>query len=614
MPGSAYTVIASNANTADQVIVNTFRGDDAAQISSTTGKGSTHINTGAGPAENGGDNQITVGSASDQGLDLIEGPLFIDAGNGKKNSLTFTEAASLAGDTLTLTNDSLIRNVPLPPGSPPPTVPVREGTEDRYDFTISYKATNGAFGAGIALDATRGTDTVYVASTPRNASMVTINTEAANLAVGDPRDQDLVVFGYDGQNPSDPEGKSTLDQILSPVTVQGGGSSSGSAATEIIVADEGANKAETYMLEAEELSRSNAAPIYFNKNSAVDTQLLDLTLEAGPLGNHITIAGTNAATAAAPNTTLGGTVVDTGKGNDTIDVQDGSGTLNSILGPLFVNGQFGTDSMTVNDTGSGLGQTYQLGLSHDSSGHVTGGTFLRAKSQLLPPVNISFSGISSLKFAASDLTKAPASASNSIAVAGTDAKTEIDTEGGANKVTVTGFNAIQFPLTLKAKAGATNSLTVDDSAATAPGTYTVTNKVIEETATNAINYANYSQVTLLPAQAQKDQVNVQSTAAGTSYTIGADLDSGANAYIVGDTSNTLDQILGTLQFKGLRSTLTLNDQGSLQHEQYGIYSDHVTRGSTSIGFNDLALTLNGGDSPLGNLVTVHGAPAPCLST
>ena len=619
-PAASYTVNAAIPNSGDTVTVNTYAGNDQAQVFSTAGLGSTYLNTGAGGGP-GGDNQIVVGDATaSAGLDSIEGPLFIDAGNGLHNSLTFTEASALAGDTLTLTNDALIRY------SATKSVPLqgdrrRHGSEMRYAFQISYKVTGGAFepgtGAGetgIELDTTRGMDTVYVPNTLARTK-VTIDTEDALTATGDTRDQDQVIFGYDGGNPNDPESASTLDGLLSPVTVVGGGSAGGRPLTSVIVADEAADAPETYTLSASELDRGTAR-IFFNQDSAaVNTQLLDLMLNAGPLGNTIDVQSTNAATAAAPQTTLGGTTINAGSGNNTILVTD-AGSLKGMQGPLVVNGGAGTNALTVDDSADTVAQSYFLGLSTSSTGQVTGGT-LDARYQVngvneifVFPVSIAYSALTSVKFAASNLTNAPTSTNTSIMISGTPSSTttEVDTEGGTNNVTVTNLHLIQGGLTLQAQAGAANSLTVDDSAATTAGTYTVTGGTVQGQGSVPIAYANFAQFSLLPAQSGNDTVDVQSTAAQTSYVIGSNQDSGTNAFVVGDSEETLDEILGAVQFAStVRDTLTVDDHGSTQAEEYDVDNDQVVRtGSAAIGFTDLAtLSIDGGSG--GNLIRILSA-------
>ena len=83
----AYSVAAAITNPNDALTVDTFEGDDLVHVISTTGPGSTHINTGAqkditgAGTGAGGNNRIIVGYDPIYGpsLDFIGGPLFIDA-------------------------------------------------------------------------------------------------------------------------------------------------------------------------------------------------------------------------------------------------------------------------------------------------------------------------------------------------------------------------------------------------------------------------------------------------------------------------------------------------------------------------------------------------------
>ena len=243
-----YNVAAAITNPLDSLTVNTYQGDDQVNVLSTTGPGSTHVNTGAGSGP-GGNNQIVVGSGPGDilpdFLDDIQGELFIDAGNGTGNSLLISDSATNDPDTLVLTNDSLVRYAPLSNVS-------REGdfpAHKRYPFVISYTATGGAYGAGIELDATMGSDTIYVPSTPRGTS-VTIDTGTSDgTAIGNPPPgpnppHDQVFIGFDGVNPNgppNPESLSTLDGILSPVNIVGEGVAYSLASqTDITIADEAA--------------------------------------------------------------------------------------------------------------------------------------------------------------------------------------------------------------------------------------------------------------------------------------------------------------------------------------------------------------------------------------
>ena len=142
-----YTVAAAITNPGDKLTVNLYGGNNVVQVNSTAGPGGTIIDADTGDGQVG-NNQFTVGNAGDPfGLDNIQGPLSIDAGNGTGNSIKFTEATAYAGDTLTLTNNSLIRyspsavwGIPAPKGAGYKPIPAHT----RYPFTISYKATGGA--------------------------------------------------------------------------------------------------------------------------------------------------------------------------------------------------------------------------------------------------------------------------------------------------------------------------------------------------------------------------------------------------------------------------------------------------------------------------------------
>jgi hypothetical protein len=396
-----YHVAAAITNPLDSLTVNTYQGNDQVNVLSTTGPGSTHINTGAGSGP-GGNNQFVVGNGAGDilpnFLDDIQGALFIDAGNGTGNSLLFSDSATTDPDTLVLTSDSLVRYAALSSVS-------REGdfpAHKRYPFVISYTATGGAFGAGIELDTTLGSDTIYVPSTPRGTS-VTIDTGTSDgAAVSNPPPgpnppHDQVFVGFDGVNPNgppNPESLSTLAGILSPVNVVGEGfASSLDSQTDLTIADEAASTTVNYTLNTTELQSDDSASINFNQSPS-GVLLTNLVLMAGA-NAHVAVLG--ASTAAT-------TTVDAGPGNNTILVSD-AGSLAPLRGLLVVNGGAGTNLLTVDDSADTATQSFNLGVTTGASGKVTGGTL--SASYSVPamtfggiaqryPIGIEYSAISTL--------------------------------------------------------------------------------------------------------------------------------------------------------------------------------------------------------------------------
>ena len=337
----------------------------------------------------------------------------------------------------------------------------------RAAFTISYTATGGAFGGtaatantplipGVELDTTEANDTIYVASTPAQSN-VTINAEGTTFGAGPNSPGNQVFVGFDGGNTNDPESASTLNGILSPVTVVG------QASTNLVVADEAAPGPESYGVYAGELT-SRAAPIFFNQSSNVNDQLTDLTLFAGPNGNRIHVGSTNEATT---------TTVNAGPGTNMIQVYNDAppsftGVLNldAIAGPLVVTGGGGTNTLEIDDSASAYPETYTLGVATNAMGQITGGTFSRAAEsvQIVPnvfiaqiPVSISYSAIARLMFGSSgaETLGFDGPTGNTINVTGTVAGTTtvINADGViTNQVTVTNLSQIQGGLTLAGSA------------------------------------------------------------------------------------------------------------------------------------------------------------------
>jgi hypothetical protein len=391
-----YSVAAAITNPLDTLTINTYQGSDLVNVLSTTGPGSTHINTGAGGGP-GGNNQIAVGNgpASTYGnlLDDIQGPLFIDAGNGTGNSLLFSDSASSIGDTLVLTNNALTRYTALSK------VPKQNDTpaHKRYPFVISYTATGGAYRGGIELDATKGNDTLYVASVPAGSN-VTINTESSSLVAGNPAaSADQVFVGFDGANPNGPANPisaSRLAGILSPVNIIGEGYLSGitTASTDVTIADEASERLATYTLDATELDSdlNHHGPITFNQSPS-GVFLTNLTFMAGS-DSTIDVRDTHSGTT---------TTVNAGPGNNKIVVGD-LGSLAGIQGPLVVNGGTGQNVLEVSDAADTGFQSYTLGVTADANKQLTIGTLGNYYIEYGPyaaiavPLSIDYSAISTL--------------------------------------------------------------------------------------------------------------------------------------------------------------------------------------------------------------------------
>ena len=125
---------------------------------------------------------------------------------------------------------------------------------------------------------------------------------------------------------------STLDQIRSPLTING----AGGVLNTLNIHDQGTTAAHTFSLTATALTRAGGPAINF------DSQL-SVNFYGGSGGNII-------------NVTAASAIVNAGMGNDTINVGTSSGTLTG-LGTTRVQGQGGIDSLLLNGAGETVGQT-----------------------------------------------------------------------------------------------------------------------------------------------------------------------------------------------------------------------------------------------------------------
>jgi hypothetical protein len=620
----------------DDLHVNTFGGNDVVTIRSTqpditvpTTGGHVYVNTGAG------DDTITVGDANNGGLNNFFGPLDVDAGAGH-NQITFDDSGSLVHDTVTLTASQLIRYTRTATVTNPETEP-----QTGYPFIINYQASHGGdFLQGVVFNTSLGSTDLYLPETGTNAS-VTVNARGGLL-----NSHDKIYVGFDGAFPAGKNqltiqniplsplfpttrAASTLDFLASPLIVSGlpGGH------TALEVDDEAAPAGETYTLRARILSpqfgfltrpRAPVGALIIYGGST-----LDFTLNAGNKGNTIDVQGVDPGTSATINA---------GQGNDAIVVTDGSESLNSIGGPLTIDGGSGSNTLVIDDRGSGVSQTYALSTSQ----------FLR---QGNPAVLINYSDLSSLDFYASDdavhnllngiivsgmkagsLARTGAATvtfdqptfltlylalvhNNTFGVQATAAGTTVQVyAGNATNAVLVGdpttktVDAIQGPLAIHGGSGPAN-VTVDDRGANPHQSYALTAAALFRPAGHSLLTFTALNGLVLETGAQAT-VAVQSTAQGTDVTVkpGA----GTNTISVGSAANSLGTIQGPLAVVGQSGTdvLTLNDQGSLAFGyNYVLTPVQVTgSGAAAISYAKMGSLVLNGSQGLGTY-TVQGLPA-----
>jgi hypothetical protein len=128
----------------------------------------------------------------------------------------------------------------------------------------------------------------------------------------------------------------SLDAIQGPVTV-----SAGAGPAALVVDDQATAGARTWTLTPGNLT-ATAAGTNGPGAHLKFAHLASLTVNGGSGGNTFDVQGTDAGTAFALNT---------GAGNDTVNVGDSRNTLEEFLGNLTVKGQAGSDTLNIHDQG-----------------------------------------------------------------------------------------------------------------------------------------------------------------------------------------------------------------------------------------------------------------------
>ncbi len=215
-----------------------------------------------------------------------------------------------------------------------------------------------------------------------------------------------------------------------------------SAGSSMVVNDQSNSAATTYTLTPTTLAITHVATITYSNTS--------LTLEGGNGKNIYNVQAT-----AAP------TILDTGSGNDAINVGNAN-LLQGLQAPLTVVGQGGTDTLTANDQANAKAQIYGVSATEFGAGLFGSG--------------ITYSGMATVVLnggkAASiyDIESTAAGTAYQVNAAGSNNVFDIS-------ASAQDCNAILGAVTLKG-GGGTSSLTVNDQANTGNEIYVVTNTVL----------------------------------------------------------------------------------------------------------------------------------------
>ncbi len=358
---------------------------------------STNLGTETAIDAGDGTNTITV-SPQAHNLDAIAGPLTINGGAGA-NGLTVNDQANPHQfryfHQLTLTDSNLTR------------------VASSLQFPLSFVA---------SIDY-HNLRTLLVHASPWG-KLVDINSTAGGT--------ETTVDAGDGTNTITVSPQAhNLDAIQGPLTINGG-----TGANTLTVNDQGTATARTLTIASTFVNRFGAAPISW-------TGVQGVTVNGGSGGNTISVATTG-----VPLT------VNAGNGNDTIAVGGATG-LTSIRGDLTVNGQAGTDVLTLNDQVN-LGQTYEVTSNRVSRPGAFG------------PAPVFYNTVESLVLNTASGTFAGIIRGNLINVLSTHLGTATTVNGGIGNDTINVGNSanrlddIQGPLTVNGQAG-TATLTINDS-------------------------------------------------------------------------------------------------------------------------------------------------------
>ncbi len=352
----------------------------------------------------------------------------------------------------------------------------------------------------------------------------------------------------------------------------------------LIVDDTGSSAGRFFDVSTTSVARSGSAQIdYFLAESVV--------VKGGAFDDTFNVRATLSSTPVTVNT---------GDGNDTVTV--GTAFLESIQGPLTVNGQAGGgDVLDISDAGT-VGRTYT----------VTSTTVSRPGAALIKygtVENVAVNGtiaddrFNVLSTAAGTAVTLRAGGGNDVFVVGSNA----DSPGSST------LNLIQGALTLDAGVGI-DHITLNDPANGSGQTFTVTSAGVSRSGMAPINYSfqdgqSINQDSLMVnAGGAGDVVNVRTTAANTSYFL--DLGKGDDTVNVGNytvaSGSTLGGIQGTLTINGGDGTdvVNLNDQqlGTFNPinptgQSYTLYAYGVSRsGAADVVFDDApeGVVLNAG--------------------
>jgi len=371
----------------------------------------------------------------------------------------------------------------------------------------------------------------------------------------------------------------TLDDLVAGVSLDGGVGSD-----QLFVDDSAQTNGHTYSVSASSIQRTDGTLVGLSYSS-----FDDVTLSAGSGDDTISVTSTAANSTLTVNAKSGGDTIslaasaagstvtlNAGVGSDGITV--GGGSLDNLKGSLTLSAGMGdTDTLTIDDSADTTGHKFTV-----SNSTVT--------TEMAGDFDYDSSGFEKLVLTAGTGT-------DTIKVSSTKSGIPVTVSGGDGNdaITIDGLDDIIGPVTVNGDDGATDSLTVDDSADSGSDTYEVTATEITRGSVT-IDYGTTENVTLDTGKGDdtvnvtataagtltvdsgdgKDTVNVIATAAGTTLTV--DTGKGDDTVALGSGS-LLTDVAGTVSVNAGSGNDQLNlfDQDFATATTYKVDSGQITR-------------------------------------
>ncbi len=338
----------------------------------------------------------------------------------------------------------------------------------------------------------------------------------------------------------------TLDNILGSAILRG------NAGSPDVVnlndqADAGPN---TYTLSNNTFTRTGAAAVSF-------VTVEEVNLNASLVGDTINVTSSFATVT---------TTVNAGAGDDIFNVGI-IGSLGSLLGPVFLNGDANSDTLNVDDTNDAGPNAYTLTtttLDRSGAGLITYGTM-------------------------ENLVLNASVGSDTINVQSTLAATPVTLNGGTGDDTFNVGNAsnsldnIQGAVTINGDGQtATDTVNINDQGDPDANGYTITITTVVRTGAAQITYGTVETL-VVNAGLSDDTLAVQSTLATTPLTVNGG--AGDDTFNVGDGAGGMGNILGTVILNGnahvTRDQVNFNDQATPSAPTYTLTNNTLTRTSAA---------------------------------